>query len=40
MANRELALHIALRSDDSVEVGILGGDTVVRRAGWPTRMLR
>jgi hypothetical protein len=29
-----------LRSDDSVEVGILGGDIVVRRAGWLARTLR
>jgi hypothetical protein len=40
MVNRELALHFALRSDDNVEVGILGGDIVVRRAGWLARMLR
>jgi hypothetical protein len=37
---RELVLHFALRSDDGVEVGILGGDIVVRRAGWLARMLR
>jgi hypothetical protein len=30
---REIALHYALRSDDHVEFGILGGDTIVRRAG-------
>lgn len=39
MVNRELAPHFALRSDDA-EVGILGGDIVVRRAGWLARMLR
>jgi len=38
MANRDLALHIALRSDDNVEVGILSGDIVVRpAAGWHGR---
>ena len=37
MVNRELALHFALRSDNGVEVGILGGDIVVRRAGWLAR---
>jgi hypothetical protein len=36
----EPALHFALRSDDGVEVGILGGDVVVRRAGWRARMPR
>jgi hypothetical protein len=40
MVNRELALHVALRSDDGVEVANLGGDIVVRRAGWLARMLR
>lgn len=30
MANGEPALHLALRSDDNVEVGILSGDIVVR----------
>ncbi len=40
MVNRELALHFALRSDDNVEVGILGGDIVVRRGGWLARSLR
>jgi hypothetical protein len=40
MVNRELALHFALRSDDGVEVGILGGDIVERRAGLLARMLR
>jgi hypothetical protein len=38
--NRELAWHFALRSDGDVEVGILGGDIVVRRTGWLGRMLR
>lgn len=38
MVNRELALHFALRPDDGVEVGVLGGDVVVRRAG--RRMLQ
>jgi hypothetical protein len=33
MVNRELTPHFALRPDDHVEVGILGGDMVVRRAG-------
>jgi hypothetical protein len=28
-----LGVHFALRSDDNVEVGILGGDVVFRRAG-------
>jgi hypothetical protein len=40
MVNRELALHFALRSDDGIEVGILGGDIVARRAGWLAQMLR
>jgi hypothetical protein len=40
MVNRDLALHFALLSDDGFEVGILGGDIVVRRAGWLARMLR
>jgi hypothetical protein len=40
MVNRELALHFALRSNDGVEVGMPGGDLVVRRAGWLARMLR
>ena len=40
MVNRELALHFALRSDVDVEVGILGGDIIVRRGGWLARMLR
>jgi hypothetical protein len=40
MENREPAVHFALRSDDNVEVGILGGDIVVRRAGWLARALR
>jgi hypothetical protein len=40
MVNHELALHFALRSGDNVEVGILGGDIVVRRGGWLARMLR
>src|SRR5215467_156035 len=35
-----LALHFALRSDDSVEVGVLGGDITVLRGGWLARMLR
>ncbi len=39
MVNRELA-HFTLGSDDGVEVGILGGDIVVRRGGWLARMLR
>jgi hypothetical protein len=30
----ELPLYFALRSDDNFGVGILGGDIVVRRAGW------
>jgi hypothetical protein len=38
--NRELARHFALRSDDGVEVGILGGDIVVGRAGWLARAMR
>ena len=37
--NRELTPHLALRSDDGVEVGILGGDIVVRRGGWLARVL-
>lgn len=37
--NRELALHFALRSDDNVELGILGGDSAARRAGWLARAL-
>jgi hypothetical protein len=37
---QQLAQHFALRSDDSVEVGILGGDIGVRRAGWLARTLR
>jgi hypothetical protein len=37
---RDLALHFALRSDDHIEVGILGGDIVVRRAGWLARAPR
>src|SRR5215469_9696022 len=40
MVNREAALHFALRSDFGVDVGILGGDIVVRRGGWLARMLR
>ena len=40
MVNRELALHFALRSDDGVEVGILGGNILVRRGGWLARALR
>jgi hypothetical protein len=40
MVNRELNLHFALRSDDSVEVGILGDDIVARRGGCLARMLR
>jgi hypothetical protein len=40
MVNRELALRFALRSDDGVEVGIVGGDIVVRRGGWLALMLR
>jgi hypothetical protein len=40
MVNREPAVHFALRSHDNVEVGILGGNIVVRRAGWLARMLR
>ena len=40
MVNRELALRFALRSDDNVDVGILGGDIVVRRAGWLARTVR
>ena len=40
MVNRQLALHFALRSDDNVEVGILGGDIVARRGCWLARMLR
>ena len=40
MVNQELALHYGLRSDDCVEVGILGGDMVVRRPGWLARMVR
>ena len=40
MVHRELAMHHALRTDDGVEVGILGGDIVVRGGGWLARMLR
>ena len=32
--------RFALRSDGGVEVGILGGDIVVRRSGWLARALR
>jgi hypothetical protein len=38
--DRELALHFALRSDDGVAVGILGGGIVVRRVGCLARMLQ
>ena len=40
MVNRHAARTSALRSDHSVDVGILGGDIVVRRAGWLPLMLR
>ena len=33
-------VHFALRSDDDVEVSILGGDIVMRRGSWLARMVR
>lgn len=40
MVNRELAPRVALRSDDNVDVGFLGGGIVSRRGGCLTGMLR
>lgn len=40
MAHREVAPHFARRSDDGVEVGILGAASSCARACWLARMLR
>jgi hypothetical protein len=37
---QDLALHFAVRSDEGVEVGVMGGDIVVRHAGLLARAPR